>query len=188
MHMEIRSSEFVRYQVKVGERQTRPAGVRGDDAEQQRLDRSAPKHLFHVPAHRGYAEGFGELGYQYMIWQLETIAMFWKASSLLGDNCHGPEDALIGLSSFIAHQYVVHPQAWQQICDEYHADGDAMLRVMPSYRMLDAIDETMQALAFSTEEAQAFACRRDPETIIETVDDVVEAMHSIIEIHVKFWS
>ena len=54
MHMEIRSSEFVRYQVKVGERQTSPAGVRGDDAEQQRLDRSAPKQLFHVPAHRGY--------------------------------------------------------------------------------------------------------------------------------------
>ena len=60
------------------------ASVRGDEAEQDRLQSSAPEHLFCVPDYRGYSEGFNEVASLYLIQQLETGGVLEVPGDLRG--------------------------------------------------------------------------------------------------------
>ena len=108
------------------------AGIRSDEGERDHLVRSAPKQTFSVPNHRGYAEGFAEVGNVYITWQLETGIWKWRALLVIESGRKAKTRQTNSLEMF-TNRFLVWQKAWSLLCEEYGVDGDGVLSVHPAW-------------------------------------------------------
>jgi hypothetical protein len=180
--------------------------ARGDDAEADRLARSAPKNSFTVPDYYGLSDGLLTLATWHIMEQLERAAVFWSAEGLLQEldlPWSRKEDKALAeriwtLLKLIAFRFVLDTDAWQLLCKGFHVDPEPLLRHLPGHRTLTWFEELARAVACTAEEATAFfreadragaaegqAARR--ENRIDTAEDVAKAMKEYLESSLESW-
>jgi hypothetical protein len=162
------------------------AGIRGDEADREKLMRSAPKKAFSVPNHRGYAEGFADVGSLYVAQQLETGIWMWRVLAMIeGDQKDSPrwEQCL----AMFASRFLVWRKAWRMLCEEYGVDGDAVLSVHPTWKTVQQLAELAEILALSPDEAAVYVHERDEEASLVTAEEICEVLKEAVEERVRWW-
>jgi hypothetical protein len=162
------------------------AGVRGDEAERERLARSAPKQTFSVPNHRGYAEGFADVGNLYVALQLETGIWMWRVLAVI-DTGKKENPRLQQCLAMFANRFLVLKRAWHLLCEEYGVDGDAVLSVHPTWNTARELAELAETFAFSPGEAAVWVSERDEEATLVTAEQIYEGLKVAVEERVTWW-
>src|SRR5262245_2299129 len=104
------------------------AGLRGDEAEAERLVHAAPLHGVRLPDYHGLAQGMGDLSV-HLLRLLNEAVHLWHADSLRELNSRtGEKDEqrdrrdlrLVLLLRQRAFLFCVLQEAWQRFCAELH--------------------------------------------------------------------
>jgi hypothetical protein len=113
------------------------ARLRHDDAEEDRLLRSAPTGLYRVPHHFGLVETLSDLALLHVVQQLESAAWLWRieatleSCALLGRKGAASEDRnerLFVTLRLRAYLMTIEREAWRRFCAELNVDADTLLR------------------------------------------------------------
>jgi hypothetical protein len=185
------------------------AQVREDEVEHDRLARSAPKHLFHVPDYWGLVEGFEDLATLYVLRQLDSAAFCWRLMAfleqgLLFDDKKGRRqpERLWKMIKLETHKFVVRADGWKLLCAELQVAPDFMLRQLPGNENVCRMEGQARLLAFSAEEAVSylrelfervqFAKDREPpvrrEYRLDTATDVARSMREALNERLASWT
>jgi hypothetical protein len=119
---------------------------RGDDAEAERLARSAPTRPAGVPHYYGLWEGLALLRVVYQMQQLERLCAIVAAAGLMasGETAEG-ESRLKWLLP--ALRFVVDADAWKLFCAELQIDPDALLRHLPGCKLEQGMEAVARRIA-----------------------------------------
>jgi hypothetical protein len=163
---------------------------RGDAAEYQRLDGSAPKRTFQTSDYYPLAKALGEAGYLHLLSLLDLAGAFWQcwglwmaaapprapeedrkergkpASTVGAPQC--PRTAADdidgsrawGLMRYYASRFMAHVGGWQQFCAELHIDAEALVKFRIGWDLIAQTEKATRALIFSAEEAAQFVRRQ----------------------------
>jgi hypothetical protein len=172
------------------------AADRGDEAEADRLARSAPRFACRLPDYHGLGEGLLLQLLFYMIAQLDRAAIYWHGTGLaeeLSEFPIGKDDRARAkrwrkLLRLVAYNMVVEADAWKRLCAELHIDPETLLRDFPAYDTLRRSEEAARLDAYPPEEAAA--ARRSlglDAAKAPTVEAAVKAMREFLDSRVKWW-
>ena len=161
-------------------------GIRSDEGEREQLVRSAPKKVFSVPNHRGYAEGFAEAGNVYITWQLETGIWMWRALSMIEAD-RKENIRLARCLAMFANRFLIWQKAWSLLCEEYGFDGDGVLSVHPAWKTVQELAELAETFAISSGGAAVWVSDRDEEASLITAEEVYEGLNEAVEERVRWW-
>jgi hypothetical protein len=101
-----------------------------------------------------------------------------------------------GIARYFGSRFVAHRQGWNQFCSEMNIDPEVQLDFMIGWDTILRTDQAARELAFSAEEACQFvrletmpaeeneSLERGP-VPVETVEELVEAWHKVLEHLVK---
>jgi hypothetical protein len=171
------------------------ASARGDEADRARLIGSAPTHLFRLPDYYGLAEGLRSLALLHVAAMLDLAARYWHASGLLaqeGDFRRRAGQAervgRLGAARMLAYLLVVNADGWRRFCSEMRVDGDLLLTSLPGYETLTRAEQVGRVMAFTPEEAAAWARQAEGDSAGALTGDVVVAsMREFLERQVDRW-
>jgi hypothetical protein len=172
------------------------AGARGDEAEQERLARSAPMNLCRVSNFRGLSDGLYALANFYMMTQLDLAAWHWHILTVLAENslCFNKkeakqhEDRLWNVIRLLAYRFVVCADAWGCLCGELGIDPHALLRGCPGFDTIKSLEEQARPIAFSAEAAAEYVRQRDGQARVSTVADTIAAMREALQRCATWWA
>jgi hypothetical protein len=172
------------------------ATARGDEADRARLVASAPTHLFRVPDYYGLAEGLRSLALLHVAHMLDLAARYRHASGLVAQegDCKGRAGQAerarrLDAERMLAYLLVVNAEGWTRFCSEMQLDGDLLLKNLPGYETLTRAEEVGRLMAFTSEEAAAWARREDCESAeVLTGDVVVASMREFLDRQVQRWA
>jgi hypothetical protein len=162
------------------------AGIRGDEADREQLVRSAPRKAFSVPNHRGYAEGFAEVGNLYVAQQLQTGVWMWRAMTVI-ESGEKDNPRMEQCLAMFAHRFLVMQRAWRLLGEEYGVDGDAVLSVHPAWSTIQDLAELAEIFACSLDEAALWVSERDGEASLVTAEQLFEVLKEAVEERVRWW-
>jgi hypothetical protein len=165
------------------------AGARGDEAEQERLARSAPMTLCRVSDFRGLSEGLHALAHGHMMALLDLAAWYWHISAMLAECSLGfreeeakqHEDRLWDTLRLLAYRFVVGMDAWDRLCGELGIDPWALVKDCPGVDTVQGLEEQARMFAFSAEAAAQYVQQRDSHAQLSTVNAVVAAMREALQ-------
>jgi hypothetical protein len=171
------------------------ATARGDEADRARLLASAPASLFRLPDYFGLAEGLRTLALFHVAEMLDLAARFGHAAGMLaqegdfrGRAGKAERARRLGEARMLAHLLVVNADGWTRFCCEMQLDGDLLLKHLLGYETLTRAEEVARLMAFTPEEATAWAQRADGESATAlTGDAVVASMREFLERQVDRW-
>jgi hypothetical protein len=120
------------------------AAVRGDEAEAQRLMRSAPRLHLSLPDYHGLSDGLLLLTFFHALDPLERGLLYWHATGAAAEAEEfpvGKEDTdvaerLWAVPRLTANRLGVEAHGWTRFRAELHLDGEALLRDLPCYETL----------------------------------------------------
>jgi len=186
---------------------TMGAAFRGDNAEFDRLARSAPRHRWELPDHYGLGEGLQVEVAEHVMNQLNRAVIFWQASALL-------ESALLEEKIWeskiakriwaplrmLAYRIVTHADGWKLFCEGLRLDPDKILSLMPGYDTMKQAEQACRAgMAYTPEEAlkclrgmleakEQAAGQAPVDVHIPTALDVAKDMREGLERALEKWS
>jgi hypothetical protein len=171
------------------------ASARGDEADRARLVASAPTSLFRLPDYFGLAEGLRTLALFHVARMLDLAARYANASGLLAqeDDFRGRAGKAerarrLGAARMLAYLLVVNAEGWERFCSEMRVDGDLLLRELPGYETLACAEEVARLMAFTPEEATAWARRADGgSAVVPTSDAVVASLGEFLKRQAERW-
>jgi hypothetical protein len=170
---------------------------RGDDAEAQRLARSAPRVQLSLPDYHGLSEGLMLQTFFHVIGQLERGLLYWQLSGTAADWEEFPvgqddkdfAERLWGVARLTAYRLSVEADGWARLCAELHVDGEALLRDLPCYDTLRRTEQAARLVACTAAEAAGCLRRLGPgDAALPTVEGVVLALRKFLESRVAWWS
>jgi len=185
------------------------AAGRGDEAEAERLSRSAPTLTFRVPDYHGLSEGLFALTALHLMTVLELVGRYWQASAVLAVAARLPkeevqvrEQQFLASVRLLAFELVTHAEAWGLFCGGLHLDAEWLLHDQPGYRLLVRTQASARAVAFSPEEALAYlrgqleAARAEAGEApsakhkyhLQTAQEIAEDFQEVLERWVRSWS
>ena len=139
------------------------AAERGDDAEADRLSRSAPRMHVALPDYHGLGDGLLLLSLFHVIGQLELGPQYWHTSALAaqwqefvvdeGDRARAGR--MEDCTRLAAYRLCVEADAWKLQCADLHIDPEALPRDLPCYDSLRRTEQAARPLAWTPEEATA---------------------------------
>jgi hypothetical protein len=170
---------------------------RGDDAEADRLSRSAPRRHFGLPDYHGLAEGVQLLVLFHLLHLQERASHYWHCLALLeqdawlsrdGQKGRPVEDRLKNVLRTWAYLFVVEADAWRQLAAELQIDQESLLRDAPSYDTLRQTEEAIRLTAFTEQEATEYLRQRgDQEAPPPTVKTTLAGMRAFLDNRVMWW-
>jgi hypothetical protein len=171
------------------------ATARGDEADRARLIGSAPTNTFRVPDYYGVAEGLRTLALLHVAEMLDLAARCWHASGLVaqeegfkGRAGQAEQAQWLDAERMLAYLFVVNADGWRCFCSELRVDGDLLLRELPGYETLARADEVVRIMAFTPEEATAWARQANGESAeLLTSDAVVASMREFVDRQAEHW-
>ena len=169
---------------------------RGDDAEAQRLSRSAPRIQLSLPDYHGLSDGLMLLTFFHVIGQLERGLLYWHATGAaaeaeefpVGEDDKDLAERLWGVARLTAYRLGFEADGWARFCAELHLDGEALLRDLPCYDSLRRTQQTARALAWTADEAADCLRRLGPgDAALPTVEGVVKTLQKFLDERVAWW-
>jgi hypothetical protein len=134
------------------------AGARGDEAERQRLARSAPRKTFQVPDTYGPLEELRTVAARHVMRQLDLACWYWFALGALGAESEDVRPLWKALR-MVAFEVAANAALWQRFCADLGIDPDLLLKAFPGYATVKETEEESRLDAFK-EEAMAYLRRR----------------------------
>lgn len=150
------------------------ASGRGDDADRDRLVRSAPTITSTMPHHSPFAQAFEDVASFTFMELVDDAARFLDmlnrsgaATDLFGDDGKSDGKASPGYRYFLiaraaAHVLGVKVDGWQQFCDGLGVPGLLVWGVYPGFERLQETLARAAAVAFSAEEMLAWRNDKRP--------------------------
>jgi hypothetical protein len=172
------------------------AADRGDDAEADRLMRSAPREGFRLPDYHGLAEGVALASLFHMMTQLDRIARYWRAEGIADrywEMARGKEEKakaerLSDLTCLLAYRITVEATAWKRFCAELKLDADTLLRDLPTYDTLKSGQDAAGIGAFTAEQVAAFLRKAGREDCTPpSVEDSAKEMRVFLDSRIQWW-
>jgi hypothetical protein len=172
------------------------AADRGDDAEADRLARSASMVLHKLKDYHGLAEGLTRMALFHIIEQLQLVVMlavFWGKSRRPDETSNRQEGGdeeipWLSLAQGAAYTLVVEADAWKVICDELRIEPEAQLRDLPGYDLVKPHVEAARGIAFTQEQATAtLRALRGDAAQARTLESAVGAMRSVFDFWANWW-
>jgi hypothetical protein len=174
---------------------------RGDEAEADRLTRSAPTRPALVPHYYGLWEGLTLLSVVHRLQQLDLAYRLACATALLASGRAEGEEPLRHVQMH-AFRFILGADAWKLFCAELHIDPEAILGHLPGCDLVRGMEEAAREVAFTPEEALAWlrrpveaaeaaagkapAARR--EYRMDTAADVAREMREFLEERAGRWA
>jgi hypothetical protein len=118
------------------------ASARGDEAERDRLGRSAPRQVYVLPDYHGLEEGLLLLSLFHVLDLLHFTAIYRHAEALAEQDAwlaqDGGEDDTqmsrsLGIARMAAYLLTCHFNGWRHFCAETNLDGELLLREIPGH-------------------------------------------------------
>jgi len=183
------------------------AEARGDEAERDRLVRSAPVETCSVSNHRWLTQALFELTMMHALELLDVAACFWQAWGLTlvheeqagkrkGKAAREAEERewkTYCMLRHFAYRFTVRVDAWKQFCAELKIDPQALLAYLPGGR--DTIDRTepkARELAFREEQVALMLAVETLEVTgampersavaVETAEALAREWHKILDL------
>jgi hypothetical protein len=129
---------------------------RGDDAEVDRLTRTAPTRPFLVPHYYGLWEGLALVSAVHLLQQLERASRLACATAQLAGGRGVEKEEPLQHLRLHAFRLVHAADAWQLLSAELRIDPEAILRHLPGRDLVRGVEETARKVAFTPEEAAGF--------------------------------
>jgi hypothetical protein len=170
------------------------AHARGDEAERDRLVRSAPCVGYSVPDHYGLAEGLQMQSFYHLVEMLNLAVHYWRCSGLLEEPPFGTakekkarDGRLWNILRLFAYLLTVKAEGWRRFCAELQIDGELLLQHLPGWETVRQADQAARGVAFTPEEATAFIRQRDPTGRAPTAEDEATGMREFPRWRVEWW-
>jgi hypothetical protein len=167
------------------------AGARGDEAESDRLARSAPRECFRLPDYHGQGEGLLLVSLFHLVELLRLTALYRQMEGILEQEDEPESSRTWATVRLTAYLLVCNFDGWRMFCKERALDPEVLLRDTPGYTVAVQAEETARAVALSVEEATAWARQRDGEAEpvgILTAECVADGIRRFVENRAQFWS
>ena len=195
------------------------ASVRGDPVERQRLLDSAPRAAYLLPHHHALTQALSEAATMHFVSLLEVAANFWHWWGLWGwselrsqrlagldqgaaDDADDPEDDVADIVRtmcmvrYQAYLFRTHRQGWQQFCQAWPLEPEALLQIKPGWDMVVRTEAQAREHAYSAEDAAMFLLSelRLPEEDADeefelpqvlTVAELAQVWHTVIDLQMK---
>jgi hypothetical protein len=156
---------------------------RGDDAEADRLNGTAPTRPALVPHHYGLWEGLTLLAVTHLGLQLNGAFRLACATALLAaGHVKGDEPLRV-----LAFEFVVEADAWKLFCAELDLEPDAILRHLPGYDVVRDMEEAARKIAFPPEEALAYLRSQPGAAEPATATDAAREMREFLTKQARPW-
>jgi hypothetical protein len=170
------------------------ASARGDEAERNRLARSAPKAAFRLPDYHGLAEAMRFASMLQLIELLDAAAYYWQSVGLLEQEILGAKkdkelrNRFEKMTRIFAYLFVVKLDGWRLFCARHNYDTDFLLRGLPGYGTVCRAEEEAREMAFTPEEADEWAkrSRKDAPRLIRPEDEAA-AIGVLVKSHAQWW-
>jgi hypothetical protein len=147
-------------------------------------------------------EGLNSLAQLYMLEQLDLAVIYERSErfldqeALLGDKeaTAEEEQRLSETLQTVAYRFVVRADGWKLLCAELHIDADVVLRQLPGYDSIRAMEEVARRTACTPQQAIAYLCQngeRDDlgrEYAIATAEGEARSMRKFLEECLEAWS
>jgi hypothetical protein len=171
------------------------ASARGDEAERDRLSRSAPRVGFWLPDYHGLGEGMLLASLFHLLELLDVAALYWQTGGILAEweqFSEGEEDAptkkLRRTNRAFAYVFTTKLEGWRRFCSEFKADPEVLMNGLPGYDTVKRTEEAARIMACTPEEANAFMREKGGETAKAlTVETVVASLWAFVNSRVEFW-
>jgi hypothetical protein len=165
------------------------AGARGDQEEQERLETTAPTHLYEVPDYHRLSQALYQLADRHLIIQLDLALLYYQAAAMLevylpltGAANDERENRLGKIMQLLAYRYVAQADAWRHVCGRLQVDPAVLLKHYPGYDNLQRMEETARLVACSQEDATAIVRQGgDAEAQVTTAATIADAMWTFLE-------
>ena len=171
------------------------ASARGDEAERDRLARSAPREGYWVPDYHGLAEGLLLVSLFHLLELLDLASLYWQVDGLLTqEEMLGKEAGQAvrkrfeGLTRIYAYLFIVKLDGWRRFCAEFKVDPEPLMNTLPGYESMKRAEEDARPVAFSHEEATAWMrTGRDETAEAPRVKAVVASLWAFVDKCAKWW-
>jgi hypothetical protein len=165
------------------------ACLRGDQAERDRLLRSAPRQTYTAAHHAGVAHALNDVADVQLATLLGLAADYWHALYCAGT---GPDDGdpddLLQRALMLGYLFRVELAGWRRFCAALAIDPEALFRPMPGYDALARTERMTGRAAFVAEGADAFARRhRGPKSRAARAEDVCDGLRALLRSRTAWW-
>ena len=172
------------------------ATERSDEAEADRLSRSAPRIHVSLPDYHGLGEGLFLLSLFHIMGQLHFGLLFWQGTGIAALCDEAPvckkfrhnTGHLWDLTRMVAYRIGVQADGWKRLCDELRIGPDFLLRDLPGYEDVQRTEEAARLAACTAEEATAFLRQSGDQTAEAlTAEKAAKAMRDFLDQRVAWW-
>ncbi len=171
------------------------ASARGDEAERDRLARSAPREGFRLPDYYGLAEGMLLASLFHLLELLDLAALYWQVNGLLEqEEALGKKankalrDRFEGLTRMFAYLFLLKLDGWRRFCSEFRTDPELLMDGLPGYETAKRTEEEARTMTFTSEEATAWMRKRGNATAeAPKVETVAASLWAFVDSRTKWW-
>jgi hypothetical protein len=166
------------------------ASARGDEAERDRLARSAPREGYWVPDFHGLAEALLLASMLHLLRLLDLAALYWQMGGLLEqweafadeDDDHPPPRRLRATVGMFAYVFTAKLDGWRRFCAGRQLDPEALMNDLPGYDTVKRTEEAARIMACTPEEAAAWLRERGDEAAqAPTAESVAASLVAWVE-------
>jgi hypothetical protein len=150
------------------------ASARDDEAELDRLARSAPREGYRLPDYHGLAEAMQMASMFHLLELLDLAALYWQTGGLLAERealndeeGDGPPKKLRATVGMFAYMLTVKVDGWKRFCCEFNVDPDLLMKELPGFGTVQRAEQAARVVACTPDEATDWIRRRGddaPET------------------------
>jgi hypothetical protein len=172
------------------------ASARGDEAERDRLARSAPREGFRLPDYHGLAEGLLLASLFHLLELLDLAALYWQTGGLLEqwealadeDDDHAPPQRLRATVGMFSCLLTAKLDGWRRFCSEFKIDAELLMSDLPGYDTVKRTEEAARIMTCTAEEASAWLREASNETAQAlTAESVAASLWHFVNNRAEWW-
>jgi hypothetical protein len=163
------------------------ASARGDEAEKQRLARSAPKVSYRVPDYFALDMAFQEISDVAFMELLNLTALYFRMMGFAEawDDEHGRR--MHDCSLLCGYHIKVRLAAWRAFCAEFHFDPERSWSCLPGFDTIKDAERLTEWAAFTKEQAETHLRQRGKDAGIATEAEITAGLRACLKHRVDWW-
>lgn len=142
------------------------AEEREDEVDRERLIRVAPRCLYQIPDHYGFADGLVITALHFTARVLEKVAFFWQVSTHATELRAVEHDRAASVERTVramARLILIEVDGWCHFCVELGIDPDSITRDQPGFEDVNEVLESAQLVALSETEMEDWFAEHSPD-------------------------